>query len=144
MLFDVRQALVSRFVECISLPADCINITLPWPPSVNHMWKRVGRRVYLSKEAEIFREKVAWIVKKERFSRRIPSKPIECDCAVMVEYMPPDNRRRDIDNNCKSLLDAMTHSGVWKDDSQVKIMLSLFGNKVRNGAVEITIQPLEV
>ena len=84
------------------------------------------------------------IVKRERIFKRIPSKPIECGCAVMVEYMPPDNRRRDIDNNCKSLLDAMTHSGVWKDDSQVKIMLSLFGKKVKNGAAAITIQPLEV
>lgn len=31
----------------------------------------------------------------------------------------PDNRRRDIDNAPKSLLDALTAARVWGDDEQV-------------------------
>lgn len=29
---------------------------------------------------------------------------------------PPDNKRRDIDNLCKALLDALQHSGLYADD----------------------------
>lgn len=63
---------------------------------------------------------------------------------VMLEYLPPDRRRRDIDNGCKAVFDALTHAGVWKDDSQVKLMLSFFGEQVKGGAVKVLIQPLEV
>ena len=32
---------------------------------------------------------------------------------------PPDNRRRDIDNVQKALLDALQHGGAYADDSQI-------------------------
>jgi len=38
---------------------------------------------------------------------------------VRVEVYPPDNRRRDIDNVQKALLDAMQHGGAYADDSQI-------------------------
>jgi crossover junction endodeoxyribonuclease RusA len=38
---------------------------------------------------------------------------------VEVEVHPPDNRRRDIDNVQKALLDALQHGGVYADDSQI-------------------------
>ena len=41
--------------------------------------------------------------------------PIGGRLAVQVEVFPPDNRRRDIDNVFKALLDAMQHGGaVWR------------------------------
>ncbi|NBW22487.1 MAG: RusA family crossover junction endodeoxyribonuclease, partial [Caulobacteraceae bacterium] len=36
---------------------------------------------------------------------------------VVIEAFPPDRRKRDLDNILKSLLDALTHAGVWEDDS---------------------------
>jgi crossover junction endodeoxyribonuclease RusA len=39
--------------------------------------------------------------------------------AVQVQIHPPDNRRRDIDNVQKALLDAMQHGGAYRDDSQI-------------------------
>ena len=44
---------------------------------------------------------------------------------------PPDQRRRDIDNYNKALFDALTLTGVWEDDSQVKRMLVEWGNIVK-------------
>ncbi|HBU2527567.1 TPA: RusA family crossover junction endodeoxyribonuclease, partial [Klebsiella pneumoniae] len=49
-------------------------------------------------------------------------------------------RRRDIDNYNKALFDALTLTGVWEDDSQVKRMLVEWGNIVKKGKVEITIR----
>ncbi|NBW20709.1 MAG: RusA family crossover junction endodeoxyribonuclease [Caulobacteraceae bacterium] len=39
---------------------------------------------------------------------------------VVIEAFPPDRRKRDLDNILKSLLDALTHAGVWEDDSQIE------------------------
>lgn len=38
---------------------------------------------------------------------------------VFIEAYPPDKRARDLDNILKSLLDSLTKSGVWADDSQI-------------------------
>ncbi|HHG1413521.1 RusA family crossover junction endodeoxyribonuclease, partial [Klebsiella pneumoniae] len=40
----------------------------------------------------------------------------------------------------KALFDALTLTGVWEDDSQVKRMLVEWGNIVKKGKVEITIR----
>ncbi len=38
---------------------------------------------------------------------------------LSLELYPPDNRRRDVDNSLKCLLDAFTHGGLYRDDSQI-------------------------
>ena len=48
------------------------------------------------------------------------------------------------DNGSKALLDAITHAGIWEDDSQVELMLTYFGKPCRGGACRVLIQPLEV
>lgn len=53
------------------------------------------------------------------------------------------NRIRDLDNYNKALFDALTHAGVWEDDSQVKRMLVEWGPVMPEGKVEITISKYE-
>jgi crossover junction endodeoxyribonuclease RusA len=48
---------------------------------------------------------------------------------VEIILYPPDARRRDIDNYNKALFDALTHAGIWEDDSQVQRMLVEWGRK---------------
>jgi crossover junction endodeoxyribonuclease RusA len=55
----------------------------------------------------------------------------------LIILYPPD-ARRDIDNYNKALFDALTHAGIWEDDSQVKRMLVEW-HGVPGGKVEITI-----
>ena len=38
---------------------------------------------------------------------------------MRLEFYPPDNRRRDLDNAQKALLDALQHGGAYRDDSQI-------------------------
>jgi len=53
------------------------------------------------------------------------------------------SRRRDIDNYNKALFDALTHAGIWEDDSQIKRMLVEWGPVTQKGKVEITISKYE-
>lgn len=141
---DVRQELASLFVDYISKPAECISITLPWPPSVNHTWIVRGRRVVVQEAVTIYRMKVLSIVKTARMKRLIHSKTISSPVAVMLECCKPDKRKRDIDNIEKQIFDSLTKAKVWNDDSQVHVVLKYFGKNVRGGKVHVIIQPLEV
>ena len=91
---------------------------LPYPPSINAYWRHrvFGRRpvVYVTDAGIAYREAV-----KSAVDMRAK---LVGELALTVRLYPPDRRRRDIDNPIKALLDAMTHAGVWVDDSQVKRM----------------------
>ena len=39
--------------------------------------------------------------------------------SVQIEVYPPDNRRRDVDNCLKSLLNTLQHGGAYHADSQI-------------------------
>ncbi|MGX5941470.1 DNA N-6-adenine-methyltransferase [Escherichia coli] len=62
---------------------------------------------------------------------------------VLDLFTDGDNRIRDLDNYNKALFDALTHAGVWEDDSQVKRMLVEWGPVIPEGKVEITISKYE-
>jgi crossover junction endodeoxyribonuclease RusA len=55
---------------------------------------------------------------------------------VEILLFPPDARRRDIDNYNKALFDALTHAGIWEDDSQVKRMLVEWAPQVPAGRLK--------
>ena len=76
--------------------------------------------------------------------RRLPKPNVgTCFSGDRVVSLPPDNRIRDLDNYNKALFDALTHAGVWEDDSQVKRMLVEWGPVIPKGKVEITISKYE-
>jgi len=89
-------------------------LTLPYPPSVNHYWKR-GRRgqMFISPAGMRFRDAVILA------SRAEIGGPLSGPVMLRLAIYPPDKRRRDIDNVLKAILDALQHAGVYKDDSQV-------------------------
>lgn len=92
---------------------------LPYPPSVNQ-WTRsvVGadRKVKVLK-SKSFRD---WMSKASLLiiQSKQPSFGKE-RVKLTVELYTTDNRRRDIDNCLKPILDVMTKAKVWEDDSQV-------------------------
>ena len=89
-------------------------IVLPWPPSVNNYWRSVHGRMLISAEGRTYRQAVAEMALTERWPKFGPAR-----VGVEIEAWPPDRRRRDLDNILKAIFDALTHAGVWDDDSQI-------------------------
>lgn len=90
-----------------------MNLTLPWPPSINRYWRNVNGRTIMAADGRRYREEVLWKVNNLTGKFVTP---------VSVEILAwyPDKRRRDIDNVLKAPLDALTHAGVWSDDSLIE------------------------
>lgn len=109
-------------------------LDLPWPPSVNHYWRNVRGRVLISSEGRRYRETVTGLLHKHRegplFKERL---------SVSIVANQPDNRRRDLDNVLKALLDSIGHAGVYKDDSQIDRLSIRRGETGKPGNVIVSI-----
>ena len=112
-----------------------IELTLPYPPSVNHYWRRAGSRTIVSAQGRRFRKQVAAELAFERVRR------FDGRVAVRVIVHPPDRRRRDLDNVLKALLDALAQpGGAYRDDAQIDELEVLRGEVVTGGRVVVTVE----
>lgn len=118
-----------------------VTLIVPYPPSVNRYWRRLGNRTILSRAAREFRSRVKdlWYVQKWVYRRESLGSAL-----VQVSLMihPPDNRRRDLDNVLKAALDAIEAAGIIEDDSQVRRLELAFGDCVDGGSVTITVKAM--
>lgn len=111
-----------------------IEFHLPYPPSVNHYWRRVGARTLISRGGRAFRHAVCSLLA----ARGV--RPLAGPLVVEVLVHPPDRRRRDIDNVQKALLDALQHGGAYGDDSQIVRLAIEKGQPVEGGKTIVRIQ----
>lgn len=91
-------------------------LTLPYPPSTNHLYRVFQGRAIKSAEGRAYFERVreeVWMTLTMRGGIR-PPKPLR----LTVELHPPDARRRDADGPIKCLQDAV-FAGLGVDDSVV-------------------------
>ena len=91
-----------------------LELTMPWPPSVNKYWRTFQGRMIISAEGRSYRKAVADQVMIQRGAKHYEGK-----LRVVIEAWRPDNRGRDLDNLLKATLDALTHAGVWADDGLI-------------------------
>ena len=68
------------------------------------------------------------------------------DCQRFDDYVdvkmvihPPDKRRRDIDNICKTLWDALTKAGLWADDRLIKNLIVSVADSSKVGYIEMEV-----
>ena len=108
-------------------------LSLPWPPSANHAWIMVNNKPIPSPKTRKFRKAVREIVEREACVGAYPEQKV----SVTIIENPPDRRVRDIDNPIKSLLDALTKSGLWGDDRQIDELTVRRGTVVKGGEVKI-------
>ena len=113
-------------------------LTLPYPPSINHYWRRVGPRTLISREGRTFRKNVCALLggggpRKPPAGGRI---------ALAMDAFPPDRRRRDLDNIQKPVLDALEHAGVYEDDSQIDLLITRRCEPAKGGRLDIRIDEL--
>jgi len=115
-------------------------ILLPYPPSINRYWRniQVGSkgRTLISREGRDYREDVLLLLRGR-------DQPIlNGRLSVTMGLHPPDKRRRDLDNTIKVPLDALTHAGVWLDDSQIDEIVIRRLSVVEGGLLKVTLVEL--
>ncbi len=106
---------------------------LPYPPSVNHYWRRVGFRTLISRGGRRYRRDVVALLAAGRAA------PLRGRLELVVHVFPPDGRRRDLDNLQKALCDALQHAGVYADDCQIDRLDVHRGPVVPGGKVVVQI-----
>jgi crossover junction endodeoxyribonuclease RusA len=91
-----------------------VNITLPYPPSVNTYWGFSGHRRFLGKQR----------------------------LEMTVVLYPPDKRVRDIDNVLKPTIDALCQAHIFNDDSQIDVLFVRRAEVVKGGKCVVSIEVL--
>lgn len=121
-----------------------VHLTLPWPPSVNHLYERRkrgrGGDVTLTERAERFYDQVARIVSATRATDPVhfPGR-----LALAITLCPPDNVPKcDLDNYCKAVGDALKRCHVFADDEQIDELTVRRGAPTSGGAAHVTIGAL--
>lgn len=113
-----------------------IEFTLPFPPTVNTYWRKWNNRMVISQKGREYREAVAeQIILQKKVCHYKKS------LRVVIEAYRPDNRRRDLDNLLKATLDALTHSAVYEDDSQI-VDLRIYWATTIGGMLKVKIEEL--
>ena len=109
-----------------------IKLTLPFPPTLNHMWGYAGKRKYLKKEAHEFRAAVteAAIEAKAKISGRL---------AIFIALYPANRRKFDIDNRIKAVQDALQLAGVFLDDEQIDFIWVVRRPVVQGGMCKVVL-----
>jgi crossover junction endodeoxyribonuclease RusA len=116
-------------------------LTLPWPPSLNRIWRAVGGKILLSLVARKYKKAAAAALPVGR----VPP-PLTGRLLVWMTLHPPlklAGSRWDIANREKLMIDCLTEQRVWLDDSQIDAMVILRGTPSGAGRVELTIHTLD-
>ncbi|MCM8734606.1 RusA family crossover junction endodeoxyribonuclease [Azospirillum sp. A1-3] len=96
-----------------------ITLTMPAPPSVNNLFKNLGRRGRAPTPAyEDWKRVAGWQVKAQR------PQPISGPIAVTIVH---GKRRADLDNLNKAPLDLLVSLGLIDDDAFVRELHCSFG-----------------
>ncbi len=117
------------------------HLTLPWPPSLNRIWRAAGGKLLLSLVARNYKRAAAAALPVGR----VPP-PLTGRLLVWMTLHPPiklAGSKLDIANREKILMDCLTEQRVWLDDSQIDAMVILRGEPAGAGRVELTIHTLE-
>lgn len=114
-----------------------MKLSLPFPPSVNGYWRATNQGMKISASGRSFRANAIADIMEQL---RRPPKPITVNVEVKVILYPPTRQARDLDNYLKALFDSLTHAGVWEDDRQVKRFTVEWGEVIKKGKAEVTIE----
>jgi crossover junction endodeoxyribonuclease RusA len=113
-----------------------VEITLPWPPSLNTYWRQFNGRAILSEKGRLYRKAVM----EQCLLQRIDTLagPLKME---IVAYRP-DNRKRDLDNLLKAALDGMAKGLVYEDDSQIRDLTIRWAETI-GGMLKVKIEVIQ-
>lgn len=117
------------------------NFEMPWPPTVNHYHQPVrmgqGVRIVKGQDAKQYaKDCEKWLRDLGLENERIAE---DKKLSMKLILHPPTLRRYDVDNRTKGIMDALSNSNFYADDSQVHKLIVEKGEKIKGGMVEVYI-----
>jgi crossover junction endodeoxyribonuclease RusA len=108
-------------------------LSLPYPPSANHLWRSNRGRVHKSPKYE------KWLYAAGIMALAAKPRGIIGAYKLSIAAVRPDNRRRDLDNIIKPINDLLKAVGVIEDDSDCEMICARW---VTSGmGVDVRIEP---
>lgn len=138
MLDRIAERIVSKesFAKIIlpvnGKPQDKITITLPWPPSLNKLYRHTSRGVLLSAAAVRFKAEAHAIMTEAGITN-----PITEPCSMTVHQYRPRNAG-DADNYLKLTCDTLQGYAYVNDKQLVELHIYQHTDKL-NPRLEITV-----
>lgn len=115
-------------------------IDLPWPPSVNALWRGSGRRVYRSKRYMdwIKQAEIHWMIQRPKNKIR----EIKGEFSLSLILNPPTKRLSDIDNFTKAPMDFLQRMAIIENDNLCRTLIVTYGDKSSAPlGVRLTVSP---
>lgn len=112
-----------------------MTLELPWPPSINTYWRRVGNRTVLSAKARAYRAEAVACCLEQRAPRLGTAR-----VRLAITAHAPDKRARDLDNLCKGILDSLEFARVFDNDEQIDELHVVRGAVTKPGQVLIHVE----
>ncbi len=104
-------------------------ISLPYPPSANVYWRNFQGRTVVSQEARNYKAQAGWLAKSQDVQL------LDGDIAVTLKLYRPQ-KKGDIDNRIKVLLDALQGVAFENDSQIVELHVFRYDDK-NNPGVEV-------
>lgn len=119
-----------------------ISFILPYPPTANTYWRhptkgKLAGRHLISEKGRAYRAEVQALALTQKLNIGMNGR-----LKVNIQVLKPDNRKRDLDNLLKSLLDSIVKAGIVEDDSLFKDIRIIETGIEKPGSVFITIENL--
>lgn len=114
-----------------------VTLRLPWPPSLNRIWRAVNNRIILSESARKYVTAAAHALPLGRVE------PLRGRLIVTMALSAPARlgaKAWDIANREKLLIDMLTKQRIWLDDSQIDTMVIMRSEPSETGYVDILIK----
>jgi crossover junction endodeoxyribonuclease RusA len=112
-------------------------IDLPYPPSANKLYRKVGHTMLISSEGRRYYRDVRGVCLEQLGLY----KPMQGHLHIEIDVYPGDNRKRDLDNTLKAIFDSLTKAKVIQDDSQLKKITAEMFPKQEEKYVRIRLTP---
>ena len=112
-------------------------IQLPWPPTVNHYYTVARGRKILSEAGRAYK---AYAVQCMLIQKVLHLSEEHKPFGLHILARPPDNRRRDLDNLLKPIIDSLVDYGAIPDDWMIDDIRIQRLNNVKDGQIEVQIQ----